>query len=70
MEPALFAARRSKAANSSGTCRASALSVARRGPLLTSDVPEVGTNYPTITQPNFPAVRAAFEQNNPVVFVG
>ena len=36
-----------------------------RGPLLTSDVPEVGTNYPTVTQPNFPAVRAAFEQNNP-----
>ena len=36
-----------------------------RGPLLTSDVQEVGTNHPTITQPNFPAVRAAFEQNNP-----
>ena len=36
-----------------------------KGPLLTSDVPEVGTNYPTITQPNFPAVRTAFEQNNP-----
>src|SRR5712671_2321981 len=36
-----------------------------RGPLLTSDVPEVGTNYPTVTQPNFPAVRAAFEQNSP-----
>ncbi|MDX6444177.1 MAG: hypothetical protein QOH71_1251 [Blastocatellia bacterium] len=36
-----------------------------KGPLLTSDVPEVGTNYPTITQPNFPAVRAAFEENNP-----
>src|SRR6267142_3766876 len=36
-----------------------------KGPLLTSDVQEVGTNYPTIAQPNFPAVRAAFEQNNP-----
>jgi hypothetical protein len=36
-----------------------------KGPLLTSDVPEVGTNYATITQPNFPAVRAAFEQNDP-----
>ena len=36
-----------------------------KGPLLTSDVPEVGTLNPTITQPNFPAVRAAFEQNNP-----
>jgi len=41
------------------------LSREARGPLLTSDVPEVGTDYPTITQPNFPAVRAAFEQNNP-----
>ena len=36
-----------------------------KGPLLTSDVQEVGTNYPTITQPNFPAVRAAFEQSDP-----
>jgi ribosomal protein L24E len=36
-----------------------------KGPLLTSDVPEVGTNYPTVTQPNFPAVRGAFEQNDP-----
>jgi Tim44-like domain len=36
-----------------------------KGPLLTSDVPEVGTDYPTIAQPNFPAVRAAFEQNDP-----
>ena len=43
----------------------STLSREARGPLLTSDVPEVGTNYPTITQPNFPAVRAAFEQNSP-----
>ncbi len=41
------------------------LSREAKGPLLTSDVPEVGTNYPTITQPNFPAVRAAFEQNDP-----
>src|SRR6266436_1501977 len=36
-----------------------------KGPLLTSDVPEIGTDYPTIAQPNLPAVRAAFEQNNP-----
>jgi ribosomal protein L24E len=36
-----------------------------RGPLLTSDVPEVGTLNATVMQPNFPAVRAAFEQNNP-----
>ena len=41
------------------------LSREAKGPLLTSDVPEVGTLHPTITQPNFPAVRAAFEQNNP-----
>ncbi|HSP63135.1 MAG TPA: zinc ribbon domain-containing protein, partial [Pyrinomonadaceae bacterium] len=37
------------------------LSREAKGPLLTSDVPEVGTDYPTVTQPNFPAVRAAFE---------
>src|SRR5262249_13733246 len=36
-----------------------------KGPLLTANVPEVGTRNPTIVQPNFPAVRAAFEQNNP-----
>src|SRR5713101_478762 len=41
------------------------LSREAKGPLLTSDVPEVGTDYPTVSQPNFPAVRAAFEQNNP-----
>jgi hypothetical protein len=36
-----------------------------KGPLLTGNVPEVGTRDPTVVQPNFPAVRAAFEQNNP-----
>src|SRR5215471_16740129 len=41
------------------------LSREARGPLLTGDVPEVGTDYQTIAQPNFPAVRVAFEQNNP-----
>ena len=41
------------------------LSREARGPLLTSDLPEVGTLNATIMQPNFPAVRAAFEQNNP-----
>ena len=45
--------------------RTGTLSREAKGPLLTSDVPEVGTNYQTVTQPNFPAVRAAFEQNNP-----
>src|SRR6266404_2500322 len=41
------------------------LSREAKGPLLTSNVPEMGTLNPTITQPNFPAVRAAFEQNRP-----
>ncbi|HEY8224761.1 MAG TPA: TIM44-like domain-containing protein, partial [Pyrinomonadaceae bacterium] len=41
------------------------LGIQARGPLLTSDVPEVGTDYPTVIQPNFEAVRAAFDQNNP-----
>lgn len=45
--------------------RIATLSREAKGPLLTSNVPEVGTNYPTVTQPNFPAVRVAFEQNNP-----
>src|SRR5215510_15010950 len=36
-----------------------------RGPMLTSDVPEVGTNYPSVVQANFDAVRADFERNNP-----
>jgi hypothetical protein len=36
-----------------------------RGPLLTSDVPEVGTEQPTIVQRNFQAVRAYFEQQHP-----
>lgn len=36
-----------------------------RGPQLTSDVEEVGTDYPSVIQPNFNAIRSAFEQNNP-----
>lgn len=36
-----------------------------RGPSLTSDVPEVGTNYPSVVQPNFEGVRIEFEKNNP-----
>jgi hypothetical protein len=36
-----------------------------RGPLLTSDVPEVGTDLPSVVQPNFESVRAEFERNNP-----
>lgn len=42
----------------------SLLSVEARGPLLTSDVPEVGTDYPSVVQPDFAAARAAFEGNN------
>ena len=32
-----------------------------RGPMLTSDVQEVGTDYPSIIQPNFAQMRAQFE---------
>lgn len=42
------------------------LSTEARGPLLTSDVPEVGTDYPSIVQPNFETViKPNFVQNNP-----
>jgi hypothetical protein len=41
------------------------LSREARGPLLTSDVPEVGTDSPTIVQRGFKEARAAFEQQNP-----
>jgi predicted lipid-binding transport protein (Tim44 family) len=33
--------------------------------MLTSDVEEVGTDYPSVIQPNFAAIRAEFERNNP-----
>lgn len=36
-----------------------------RGPLLTSDVPEVGTELPSLVQTGFPTVREEFEKNNP-----
>src|SRR4030095_10832196 len=36
-----------------------------RGPQLISDVQEVGTNFPTVVQPNFAAIRSQFETNNP-----
>ena len=36
-----------------------------RGPLLTSDVPEVGTDFPSAVQPNFDRLRVEFEGNNP-----
>lgn len=43
----------------------SVLSTEARGPLLTSDVPEVGTDLPSVVQPNFANVRAEFERSNP-----
>jgi Tim44-like domain len=36
-----------------------------KGPLLTSDVPEVGTDLPSVVQPGFRDIRIAFEKNNP-----
>jgi hypothetical protein len=42
------------------------LSREARGPLLTSNVPEVGTDFPSIVQSGFENVRVAFEKNNPV----
>ena len=36
-----------------------------RGPLLTGNVPEVGTDLPSVIQPGFPTRRAEFEQNHP-----
>ncbi|HKR58375.1 MAG TPA: TIM44-like domain-containing protein [Pyrinomonadaceae bacterium] len=36
-----------------------------RGPLLTSDVPEVGTELPTVVEPGFEQRRLEFEKNHP-----
>ena len=36
-----------------------------KGPLLTSDVPEVGTELPSVVQPGFREIRLEFEKNNP-----
>jgi hypothetical protein len=36
-----------------------------RGPLLTGEVPEVGTDYPSVMQPGLDNARAEFEKNNP-----
>jgi len=41
------------------------LSREAKGPLLTSNVPEVGTDYPSVIQPGFANIRAEFEKNNP-----
>jgi hypothetical protein len=36
-----------------------------KGPLLTSNVPEVGTDLPSVVQPGFREIRIEFEKNNP-----
>jgi len=41
------------------------LSKEARGPLLTSDVAEVGTNFPSVVQPGFERRRAEFESHDP-----
>jgi len=41
------------------------LSREARGPLLTEDVPEVGTDYPSVMQPGFANARTDFEQHHP-----
>ena len=41
------------------------LSREARGPLLTADVPEVGTDNPSVVQPSFANVRAYFEKSHP-----
>ena len=41
------------------------LSTEAKGPLLTSDVPEVGTDFPSVVQPGFREIRIEFEKNNP-----
>ena len=41
------------------------LSREAKGPLLTSDVPEEGTDLPSVVQPGFREIRAEFERNNP-----
>lgn len=41
------------------------LSREKRGPLLTSNVPEVGTDNPSVVQPSFANIRAYFEKSHP-----
>ncbi|MGI9067427.1 MAG: TIM44-like domain-containing protein [Pyrinomonadaceae bacterium] len=41
------------------------LSRESKGPLLTSNVPEMGTDYPSVIQPNLQNNRTEFEKNNP-----
>lgn len=46
-------------------CGIALLSTEAKGPLLTSDVPEEGTDLPSVVQPGFRDVRIEFEKNNP-----
>ena len=41
------------------------LSREAKGPLLTSNVPEAGSDYPSVIQPGFQNIRVEFEKNNP-----
>jgi len=41
------------------------LTTEAKGPLLTSDVPEEGTDLPSVVPPNFGEIREQFEKNNP-----
>lgn len=41
------------------------LSREAKGPLLTSNVPEAGTDLPSVLQPGFRDIRIEFEKNNP-----
>jgi hypothetical protein len=41
------------------------LSTEPKGPLLTSNVPEAGTDLPSVVQPGFRDIRIEFEKNNP-----
>ena len=41
------------------------LSTEAKGPLLTSDVPEVGTDLPSVVQPGLRDIRIEFEKSNP-----
>jgi hypothetical protein len=45
--------------------RIALLSREDRGPLLTSDVPEVGTDHPSVVQLGFDRIRLEFEKNHP-----
>ena len=45
--------------------RISLLTREDRGPMLTSNVPEVGTDFPSVIQPGFDHVRLEFERNHP-----